>query len=395
MALQGTLLLLLRLFLHWDLLQKPRGRCSINSMVSSSEDVDVEMERQRLFGGRTGNDVLLLYNLTKCYGGFSKKNTAVESISLGIPRGECFGLLGTNGAGKSTTFKMLTGDIIPSAGRAVIRTPTGSEMDILSASSEGILIGYCPQQDALDELLTGWDHLYYYCTLRGIPKQDIHKVAEDLVNRLHLDAHADKLVRTYSAGTKRKLSTAVALVGKPQILLLDEPSSGMDPCSKRYLWKTILKEVQDGCAAVLTSHSMEECEALCTRLAIMVNGSFKCLGSPQHIKNRFGDGYSVKVWLTKEISYRRVILDRLQLHFPGTQFKGQHLNLLEYHVPRSQGCLAELFRVLENHKAFLQIKHYSISQTTLEQVFINFATQQQGVSHSSQESPVRHDHLPV
>ncbi|XP_017670381.1 PREDICTED: ATP-binding cassette sub-family A member 13 [Lepidothrix coronata] len=394
MALQGTLLLLLRLFLHWDLLQKQRGHCSINKMVSPSEDVDVEMERQRLFGGRTGNDVLLLYNLRKCYGGFSKKNTAVENISLGIPKGECFGLLGTNGAGKSTTFKMLTGDIIPSAGRAVIRTPTGSEMDILSASSEGILIGYCPQQDALDELLTGWEHLYYYCTLRGIPKQHIPQVAEDLVNRLHLNAHADKLVRTYSAGTKRKLSTAVALVGKPQILLLDEPSSGMDPCSKRHLWKTILKEVQDGCAAVLTSHSMEECEALCTRLAIMVNGSFKCLGSPQHIKNRFGDGYSVKVWLSKETSYRRIILDCLQLHFPGTQFKGQHLNLLEYHVPRSQGCLAELFRVLENHKVFLQIKHYSISQTTLEQVFINFATQQQGVSHSSPGSPVEHhDHL--
>ncbi|KAM4685389.1 ATP-binding cassette sub-family A member 13 isoform 4-T7 [Amazona ochrocephala] len=395
MTLQGTLFLLLRLFLHWDLLQKPRGHCSSNSMVMPSEDIDVEMERQRLFGGRTGNDILLLYNLRKCYGGF-KKNTAVESISLGIPRGECFGLLGTNGAGKSTTFKMLTGDIIPSAGCAVIRTPTGSEMDILSASSEGILTGYCPQQDALDEFLTGWEHLYYYCTLRGIPKHDIHKVAGDLVNRLRLNAHADQLVRTYSAGTKRKLSTALSLVGKPQILLLDEPSSGMDPCSKRCLWKTILKEVQDGCTAVLTSHSMEECEALCTRLAIMVNGSFKCLGSPQHIKNRFGDGYSVKVWLSKDKSYQRMILDCLQLHFPGTQFKGQHLNLLEYHVPQSQGCLAELFGVLENQKTFLQIEHYSISQTTLEQVFINFATHQQGVSHSSQESPVvHHDHLPV
>ncbi|XP_021242061.1 ATP-binding cassette sub-family A member 13 [Numida meleagris] len=396
MALQGTVLLLLRLFFHWDLLQKQSGHCSVNSMVNPSEDTDVEMERQRLFGGRTGNDVLLLYNLRKCYGGFSKKNTAVENISLGVTRGECFGLLGTNGAGKSTTFKMLTGDIVPSAGRAVIRTPTGSEMDIQSASSEGILIGYCPQQDALDELLTGWEHLYYYCTLRGIPKQHICKVAEDLVNRLQLNAHADKLVRTYSAGTKRKLSAALALVGKPQILLLDEPSSGMDPCSKRYLWKTILKEVQDGCAAVLTSHSMEECEALCTRLAIMVNGSFKCLGSPQHIKNRFGDGYSVKVWLSKDISYQRMILDCLKLHFPGAQFKGHHLNVLEYLVPRSEGCLAELFRVLENYKALLQIKHYSISQTTLEQVFINFATQQQGISHSSQESPpVRQDHLPV
>ncbi|XP_077664845.1 ATP-binding cassette sub-family A member 13 [Eretmochelys imbricata] len=396
MALQGTVILLLRILLHWDLLQKLRSHCSISSTVSPSEDEDVQVERKRLFGGRTQNDILLLYNLRKCYRGFSKRNTAVKDISLGISRGECFGLLGTNGAGKSTTFKMLTGDITPSGGRAVMMTSTGSEMDILSASSEGILIGYCPQQDALDDLLTGWEHLYYYCSLRGVPKQCIHKVAGDLVSRLHLDTHINKLVRTYSGGTKRKLSTALALIGKPQILLLDEPSSGMDPCSKRYLWKAIMKEVQDGCAAVLTSHSMEECEALCTRLAIMVDGSFRCLGSPQHIKNRFGDGYSVKVWLNKETSNHGAILDYLQLHFPGTQFKEQHLNLQEYRVPYGCGCLPELFKVLENHKVLLQIKHYSINETTLEQVFINFATQQQETSYSAQESSTNHHHhLPV
>uniref|UniRef100_A0A8C0G716 ATP binding cassette subfamily A member 13 n=1 Tax=Chelonoidis abingdonii TaxID=106734 RepID=A0A8C0G716_CHEAB len=396
MALQGTVILLLRVLLHWDLLQKPRSHCSMSSTVNPSEDEDVEVERKRLFGGRTQNDILLLYNLRKCYQDFSKRNTAVKDISLGIPRGECFGLLGANGAGKSTTFKMLTGDITPSGGRAVIRTPTGSEMDILSASSAGILIGYCPQQDALDKLLTGWEHLYYYCSLHGVPKQCIHKVAGDLVSRLHLDAHINKLVKTYSGGTKRKLSTALALVGKPQILLLDEPSSGMDPCSKRYLWKAITKEVQDGCAAVLTSHSMEECEALCTRLAIMVDGSFKCLGSPQHIKKRFGDGYSVKVWLNKEASNHSTILDYLQLYFPGTQFKEQHLNLQEYRVPYGWGCLPELFKVLENNKVLLKIKHYSISETTLEQVFINFAIQQQETSPSAQESSTNHHHhLPV
>ncbi|XP_050793593.1 ATP-binding cassette sub-family A member 13 [Gopherus flavomarginatus] len=396
MALQGTVILLLRVLLHWDLLQKPRSHCSMSSTVNPSEDEDVEVERKRLFDGRTQNDILLLYNLRKCYQDFSKRNTAVKDINLGIPRGECFGLLGANGAGKSTTFKMLTGDITPSGGRAVIRNPTGSEMDILSASSEGILIGYCPQQDALDKLLTGWEHLYYYCSLHGVPKQCIHKVAGDLVSRLHLDAHINKLVKSYSGGTKRKLSTALALVGKPQILLLDEPSSGMDPCSKRYLWKAITKEVQDGCAAVLTSHSMEECEALCTRLAIMVNGSFKCLGSPQHIKKRFGDGYSVKVWLNKEASNHSTILDYLQLHFPGTQFKEQRLNLQEYRVPYRWGCLPELFKVLENNKVLLKIKHYSISETTLEQVFINFAIHQQETSPSAQESSTNyHHHLPV
>ncbi|XP_074842119.1 ATP-binding cassette sub-family A member 13 [Carettochelys insculpta] len=392
MALQGTVMLLLRVLLHWDLLQKTRTHSSISSTVNPSEDMDVQMEQKRLFGGRTQNDILLLYNLRKCYRGFSKRKTAVKDISLGIPRRECFGLLGANGAGKSTTFKMLTGDITPSGGCAIIRTPTGSEMDILSAISEGILIGYCPQQDALDELLTGREHLYYYCTLHGVPKKCIPKVAGDLVSRLHLDAHIDKLVSTYSGGTKRKLSSALALVGKPQILLLDEPSTGMDPCSKRYLWKAIMKEVQDGCAAVLTSHSMEECEALCTRLAIMVNGSFRCLGSPQHIKNRFGDGYSVKIWLSKETSHHSTVLDYLKLNFPGTQFKGQHLNLQEYHVPYRWGCLPELFKVLENHKVLQQIKHYSISQTTLEQVFLNFATQQEEASYSAEYSSTNHHH---
>ncbi|XP_066485290.1 ATP-binding cassette sub-family A member 13 [Tiliqua scincoides] len=397
MALQGTFLLLLRVLLHWDLLQKPRGSCyHTNTSIMHSEDTDVELERKRLSEGKTHNDILLLYNLTKSYWGFSKRSTAVKGISLGIQRGECFGLLGVNGAGKSTTFKMLTGDVTPSAGRAIIRIPTGSEMDISSAASEGILIGYCPQQDALDDLLTGWEHLYYYGSLRGIPKQYIQKVAEDLVGQLYLDADADKLVRTYSGGTKRKLSTALALVGKPHILLLDEPSSGMDPCSKRYLWKTIMKEVQDGCAAVLTSHSMEECEALCTRLAIMVNGSFKCLGSPQHIKNRFGNGYSVKVWLHKDAICPSAIIECLQFHFPGTLFKGQRLNLLEYHVPQRWGCLADLFEVLESNKASLQMKHYSITQTTLEQVFINFATQQQEAAYSTQGSCTsHHHHLPL
>ncbi|XP_069073042.1 ATP-binding cassette sub-family A member 13 [Pleurodeles waltl] len=386
MALQGSLLLLLRLLLHWDLLQNQRGRPSVHRMISPSGDQDVEAERVRVFAGYTGKDILMLYNLRKCYKRFNKKTVAVNDISLGIPRGECFGLLGVNGAGKSTTFKMLTSDIPPTAGQAVIRTPSGSERDILDACKEGTLIGYCPQQDALDELLTGWEHLYYYCSLRGIPKQYIHKVSRDLVNRLHLGGHVDKLVKTYSGGTKRKLSTALALVGKPQILLLDEPSSGMDPCSKRYLWKTILKEVQDGCAAVLTSHSMEECEALCSRLAIMVNGSFKCLGSPQHIKNRFGDGYSVKVWLTKDANSSTAVSDCLKLHFPGTLFKEQHLNLLEYRVLQRKGCLAELFKTLETNKHLLHIEHYSISETSLEQVFINFAAQSHEASGCIAES---------
>lgn len=271
-------------------------------------------------------------------------------------------------------------------------------MDLSFAGSAGICIGYCPQQDALDELLTGWEHLQYYCSLRGIPRALVPEVAGDLVRRLHLEAHVNKPVATYSGGTKRKLSTALALLGKPDLLLLDEPSSGMDPCSKRYLWKAIMKEVWEGCAVVLTSHSMGECEALCTRLAIMVNGSFRCLGSPQHIKNRFGDGYTVKVWLHKEANQHNTVSDCLKLYFPGIQFKGQRLNLLEYHVPKRWECLADLFKVLEKNKASLNIKHYSINQATLEQVFINFATEQQQPQQCAPDPSMdsyRPSHLPI
>ncbi|XP_048195511.1 ATP-binding cassette sub-family A member 13 isoform X4 [Perognathus longimembris pacificus] len=398
LALQGTFLLLLRILLHWDLLWQPRGHTVLEHTVKFSKDRDVEKEQMRVFEGRTSGDILVLCNLSKSYRSFCKKVTAVEDVTVGIPKGECFGLLGVNGAGKSTMFKMLNGEIPPSSGHAVIRTPLGDDIDLSSAGEAGILIGYCPQQDALDDLLTGWEHLHYYCSLRGIPKQCIKEVAGDLVRRLHLEAHADKLVVTYSGGTKRKLSTALAMVGKPDILLLDEPSSGMDACSKRYLWQTIMKEVREGCAAVLTSHSMEECEALCTRLAIMVDGSFKCLGSPQHIKNRFGDGYVVKIWLSKEADQPSTISDCLKLHFPEIQFKGQCLNLLEYHVPKTWECLADLFKVLENNRTLLNIKHYSINQTTLEQVFIHFAGEQQPTVQSTPDlsSDSQHlSHLPV
>ncbi|XP_008580998.1 PREDICTED: ATP-binding cassette sub-family A member 13-like, partial [Galeopterus variegatus] len=320
LALQGTVLLLLRILLHWDLLWQSRDHSVLQGTVKSSKDIDVEQEQTRVFRGSAHGDILVLYNLSKSYRSFLQKTTAVQGISLGVARGECFGLLGVNGAGKSTTFKMLNGEVPPTSGHAVIRTPTGDDVDLSSAGMAGVLIGYCPQQDALDDLLTGWEHLHYYCSLRGIPKQCIPEVAGDLVRRLHLEAHVDKPVATYSGGTKRKLSTALALVGKPDILLLDEPSSGMDPCSKRYLWQTIMKEVQEGCAAVLTSHSMEECEALCTRLTIMVNGSFKCLGSPQHIKNRYGWGYNIRVKMKtgQEMSslHTKCLIKRLYQYIP-------------------------------------------------------------------------------
>merc|ERR1719483_315875 len=154
-------------------------------------------------------------------------------------------------------------------------------------------MGYCPQFDALDPLLTGREHLEFYARVRGISPREVKSVAGWAISRLGLTRWADRISSSYSGGNKRKLSTAIALIGNPPIIFLDEPTTGMDPKARRFLWNCINSIVRAGRSVILTSHSMEECEALCSRLAIMVNGSFKCLGSTQHLKNRFGNGYTV------------------------------------------------------------------------------------------------------
>ncbi|XP_049449723.1 glucosylceramide transporter ABCA12 isoform X17 [Epinephelus fuscoguttatus] len=374
---QGVVFFTLRLLLNRFLIRKVRnmirGSKKVLNAACEDEDEDVAAERQRVSSGAASTDLLQVNQLTKVYQHLKRKIHAVKKLSVGIPAGECFGLLGVNGAGKTTTFKMLTGDVSPTDGTAQIRDWDGRLVDIMECRNKGINIGYCPQVDALDNLLTGEEHLYFYARIRGVSKREIDRVVNYLLKRLELSYHRSIITDGYSCGTRRKLSTALALIGHPQILLLDEPSSGMDPHTKRHLWKIISEEVKGKCAVVLTSHSMEECEALCGRLAIMVKGQFRCLGSLQHIKNRFGSGFTVKMYLAKASCDAEAITGFMQRRFPSTYLKDQHSTMVEYHVPIAPGGVADIFSQLESNKNALQIKHFSVSQTTLDEVFINFA----------------------
>ncbi|XP_009581458.1 PREDICTED: ATP-binding cassette sub-family A member 12 [Fulmarus glacialis] len=385
MFIQGTVFFAIRLTVHdrmiqrvWNnilefLFDRVHGKASLLP-PAAEEDGDVQAERNRVESGKADFDVVQLQNLTKVYHLPHKRITAVKNISLGIPAGECFGLLGVNGAGKTTIFKMLTGDIGASSGRLRVQDHSGSLNDISEAHWS--LFGYCPQEDALDDLLTVEEHMYYYARLHGIPEREIKGVVLQLLHRLNLMAYKDRVTSMCSYGTNRKLSTALALIGNPSILLLDEPSSGMDPNAKRHLWKIISEEVQNKCSVILTSHSMEECEALCTRLAIMVNGSFQCIGSLQHIKSRFGRGFTVKMHLNSNTVNTETLTEFMKSHFPNTCLKDRHFSMVEYHVPVSAGGVANIFDLLEASKAAFNIRHFSVSQTTLEEVFINFAKDQ-------------------
>ncbi|XP_052776388.1 phospholipid-transporting ATPase ABCA1-like isoform X2 [Mya arenaria] len=334
------------------------------------EDEDVARERRRVTSGAAKDDVLRLENLTKVFPKRSgkKKLTAVDKLCVGVPKGQCFGLLGVNGAGKTTTFKMLTGDERLTKGNAYVNNYNilNNMVDVRRN------IGYCPQFDALDPLLTGVEHLRFYARLRGISEADVKHVADWAIRRLGLLPHADKISTNYSGGNKRKLSTAISLIGNPSVIFLDEPTTGMDPGARRFLWDCISNIVKDGRSVILTSHSMEECEALCGRLAIMVNGRFRCLGSIQHLKNRFGDGYTVIIRVSGEYPDMEPVLAWFSEYFPGAVLKEQQSNMLQYQLG-SDIKLSKLFGQIEAVREQLLIEDYSVSQTTLDQVFINFA----------------------
>uniref|UniRef100_A0A672P7E8 ATP binding cassette subfamily A member 4 n=1 Tax=Sinocyclocheilus grahami TaxID=75366 RepID=A0A672P7E8_SINGR len=328
------------------------------------EDDDVAQERERIYKGGNKNDILLIRDLSKTYR--RRKRPAVDKICVGVPAGECFGLLGVNGAGKTTTFKMLTGDTDVTSGEASV---AGYSIltNILDVHQN---MGYCPQFDAIDELLTGREHLYLYARLRGIPESEISRVAEWGIQKLGLSEYAGNCAGTYSGGNKRKLSTAIAMIGCPPLVLLDEPTTGMDPHSRRFLWTAILSIIRDGRAVVLTSHSMEECEALCTRLAIMVNGTFKCLGTIQHLKYKFGGGYVVTMKIKAEKAGMPPDLipaeSFMESSFPGCLQREKHYNTLQYEI--AAASLARVFQLVLTNKERLNIEDYSVSQTTLDQV---------------------------
>uniref|UniRef100_A0AAQ5WZG1 P-type phospholipid transporter n=1 Tax=Amphiprion ocellaris TaxID=80972 RepID=A0AAQ5WZG1_AMPOC len=339
------------------------------------EDEDVARERQRILSGGGQSDILELRQLTKIYK--RKQKPAVDRLCVGIPPGECFGLLGVNGAGKTSTFKMLTGDSVVTNGEAYLAGKSvTTEIDEVHQN-----MGYCPQFDAINDLLTGREHLEFYAILRGVPEKEVCEVAEWGIRKLGLVKYVDKAAGSYSGGNMRKLSTAIALIGGPPVVFLDEPTTGMDPKARRALWNAILSIIKEGRSVVLTSHSMEECEALCTRMAIMVNGRFRCLGSVQHLKNRFGDGYTIILRVAGPDPDLRPVMEFIERELPGSTLKEKHRNMLQYQLPSSLTSLARIFSLLAKNKEALSIEDYSVSQTTLDQVFVNFAKDQSDEDH--------------
>jgi len=215
----------------------------------------------------------------------------VDKLSFCLEYGECFALLGVNGAGKTTTFKALTSEHPVTSGDIFI---DGME---LTSNFQKVrnLIGYCPQFDAIFEYMTVYENLEFYAKVKGIPSDRVDQMIKTLIHELNLSEYEKIVSGTLSGGNKRKLSVGIAMIGNPPIVLLDEPSTGMDPQARRFMWSVIHKisTRSKKSSVILTTHSMEEAETLCRRMGIMVAGQFKCIGSSQAIKNKYGSGFEI------------------------------------------------------------------------------------------------------
>ncbi|KAK9774832.1 hypothetical protein SCAR479_08387 [Seiridium cardinale] len=383
------------------------------SVTGSSGRADVDAETSRVEASQT--DLLRMVHVSKRFG----TTHAVDDVTLGMREGEILALLGPNGAGKTTSINMIRGDMASSSGSILLEGVDVQKSKRLAQTH----LGVCPQFDALD-LLTVREHLTFYARCKGVPdiKQDVSYV----MSRVGIAAHAHKLASKLSGGQKRKLSLAIALLGNPPVLLLDEPSSAMDAASKRVLWKT-LEAVAPGRSVLITTHSMEEADALATRAAIIA-GRLLAIGTTQELRKRHSNEYHVHLILksaplSTPQEMQRVadwVVQRFSARGNEVKFEGQNLGgQVRFRVPADavvparataldigrafggdelvspmeggdggKSFVRYLIETLEDYKAELGLDCYSIGAATMERVFLSVVKESDAVEEEDEKRSI-------
>jgi ABC-2 type transport system ATP-binding protein len=297
-------------------------------------------------------------NISKSY----KDKLALDEVSLSVPRGTIFGLLGPNGAGKTTLVKVLTTLIVPDKGKALV-----NGIDVArQAQRVRFEIGLAGQYAAVDENLTGYENLVMVGRLYHLGRSESKRRASQLLETFTLSDAADRQVRQYSGGMRRRLDLAAALVAKPKILFLDEPTTGLDPRSRNELWDIVERLADSGSTVLLTTQYLEEADRLASQLAVIDRGKIIASGTPQEIKSLVGSSV-VAVTLTSREAMESAV--RL-LHSLG--LKDTHVEADQNRVRAAsndkKGVLAEVVRALDDHN--LEIAEISLEGPTLDDAFL-------------------------
>ena len=240
--------------------------------------------------------VISVCDLTKKFGRF----TAVDNISFDVKKGEIFGFLGANGAGKTTAMRMLCGLSFPTSG-----TGSVAGFDVMTEAEEiKSHIGYMSQRFSLYNDLTIWENMMLFAGIYGMSKKESEERALWLLDRLQFMSEKDTVVGSLPLGWKQKLSFVIATIHKPEVIFLDEPTGGVDPITRRQFWELIYEEAASGTTIFVTTHYMDEAE-YCSRVSIMVDGKIEALDTPQELKKQFGAASMDEVFRTLARSAKR------------------------------------------------------------------------------------------
>lgn len=307
----------------------------------------------------TTEEVIRTEQLTKIYPG---DVLAVDGLDLTVNRGEIFGLLGPNGAGKSTTAGMLTTRVLPTSGRAFV-----GGVDVVRQSTRAKqLIGVVPQTNTLDRELTVYENLYFHGRFFGMSNKASKAEATRLLEQFRLSERAKAPVLALSGGMAQRLMVARAVMHRPSILFLDEPTAGLDPQSRIALWE-ILDELHDeGQTILLTTHYMEEADQLCHRLAIIDHGRVLALDTPERLKASVGADTIVTV--TVDSGDTEAFAERLRTGLPNVHAAVAGPNGVRLEVQGSQGVLPAVVTIAE--EAGVRVTDLGLDEPTLETVFI-------------------------
>jgi len=342
---------------------RTNGWVAPEPMAIPIDQVDVDFEKNRTL--QSPQDPVKAMNLSKIY---DNGYTAVRGITFGVSPGQIFGLLGPNGAGKSSTFNILTAAQAKSGGSVQL---LGHEVN-KNMPEVFENVGICPQFNALWDFLTVKEHLVLFGNLKGLRGDNLDKVVNYYLDVLQLREHANKRAEELSGGNKRKLSVANAFIGTAHLLFLDEPSTGVDPLARRFLWNSIQQVLKMRQASVvLTTHSMYEAESLSHKIGILINGRFVCVGPTQYLKDKYSHGYKVTVSLMPGGADPSAKV--LEIFPKANRIHESSYVHMTYHVPFEGFKFSEAFEKLEVLKTNGGIKDFSIYNTTLEQIFIYFS----------------------
>ncbi|CAM9302607.1 unnamed protein product [Discosporangium mesarthrocarpum] len=296
-------------------------------------------------------------------------------------------LLGHNGAGKSTTVSMLTGQLPPTAGDCFVWGKSVRH-DLNKVRQD---MGICPQHDALLPLLTAREHLEMYMDIKGVDPTLKRRLVSRKLREVGLLEKEHTLASDLSGGQKRKLSVAIAFTGSPRLCVLDEPTSGMDPYSRRYTWELIRRSRRGRCV-LLTTHFMDEAEYLGDRVAMLSCGRLRCVGSPLFLKSRFGLGYNLTLVKATEGFDAAALANLVQTHVPSADQLSAAGGEVTYRLPRRfSSQFPGLFRELEERREAFGVGGYGVSVTTLEEVFLSLEKEAGGEEEEHGEREVAGD----